>query len=96
MDECNIHSPLKFYTASDARSNPDGQLTVHNRTGKIFERVKKRHGKIFDANDEIKLSPCSLALGQHTIRCNDHLCVRGIRLVLYAARYESSNRKNFL
>jgi len=56
---------LKFYTASDARSNPDGQLTVHNRTGKIFERVKKRHGKIFDANDEIKLSPCSLALGQH-------------------------------
>lgn len=55
---------MKFYTASDARSNPDGQLTVHNRTGKIFERVKKRHGKIFDANDEIKLSPCSLALGQ--------------------------------
>lgn len=37
---------MKFYTASDARSNPDGQLTVHNRTGKIFERVKKRHGKI--------------------------------------------------
>lgn len=96
MDECNIHSPLKFYTASDARSNPDGQLTVHNRTGKIFERVKKRHGKIFDANDEIKLSPCSLVLGQHTIRYNDHLCVRGIRLVLYAIRYESSNRKNFL
>lgn len=87
---------MKFYTASDARSNPDGQLTVHNRTGKIFERVKKRHGKIFDANDEIKLSPCSLALGQYTIRCNDHLCVQGIRLVLYAARYESSNRKNFL
>lgn len=55
---------MKFYTASDARSNPDGQLTVHNRTGKIFERVKKRHGKIFDANDEIKLSPRSLALGQ--------------------------------
>lgn len=55
---------MKFYTASDARSNPDGQLTVHNRTGKIFERVKKRHGKIFDANDEIKRSPCSLALGQ--------------------------------
>nr|DAN30075.1 MAG TPA: hypothetical protein [Caudoviricetes sp.] len=56
---------MKFYTASDARSNPDGQLTAHNRTGKIFERVKKRHGKIFDANDEIKFSPCSLALGQH-------------------------------
>lgn len=28
-----------------------------------------------------------------TIRCNDHLCVQGIRLVLYATRYESSNRK---
>jgi type I restriction enzyme M protein len=56
---------LKFYTASDARSNPDGQLTVHNRVEKIFERVKKRHGKIFDANDEIKRSPRSLALGQH-------------------------------
>lgn len=55
---------MKFYTASDARSNPDGQLTVHNRTGKIFERVKKRHDNIFDANDEIKLSPRSLALGQ--------------------------------
>ena len=96
MDECNIHSPLKFYTASDARSNPDGQLTVHNRTGKIFERVKKRHGKIFDANDEIKRSPCSLVLGRHTIRYNDHLCVWGISLVLYATRYESSNRKNFL
>ena len=96
MDECNIHSPLKFYTASDARSNPDGQLTVRNRVEKIFEHVKKRHGNIFDANDEIKLSQCSLVLGQHTIRCNDHLCVRGIRLVLYATRYESSNRKKFL
>jgi type I restriction enzyme M protein len=39
----------------------DGQLTVQKRIGKIFERVKKRHGKIFDANDEIKLSPRSLA-----------------------------------
>ena len=28
---------------------------------KIFQRVKKRHGKIFDANDEIKLTPRSLA-----------------------------------
>lgn len=60
---------MKFYTASDARSNPDGQLTVHNRTGKIFERVKKRHGKIFDANDEIKLSPCSLVLYVVMIIC---------------------------
>jgi len=60
-DERNIPNPLEFYTTSDERSNPDGQLTVRNRIGKIFERVKKRHGKIFDANDEIKLSPRSLA-----------------------------------
>lgn len=60
-DERNIPKPLDFYTTSEERSNPDGQLTVQKRIGGIFERVKKRHGKIFDANDEIKLSPRSLA-----------------------------------
>lgn len=60
-DERNIPKPLEFYTTSDERSNPDGQLTVQKRISKIFERVKKRHGKIFDANDEIKLTPRSLA-----------------------------------
>lgn len=60
-DERNIPKPLEFYTTSDERSNPDGQLTVRKRISAIFERVKKRHGKIFDANDEIKLSPRSLA-----------------------------------
>lgn len=55
---------MKFYTASDERFNPDGQLTVRNRVEKIFEHVKKRHDNIFDANDEIKRSPRSLALGQ--------------------------------
>ena len=60
-DERNIPQPLEFYTTSNERSNPDGQLTVQKRIGKIFERVKKRHGKIFDANDEIKLTPRSLA-----------------------------------
>ena len=60
-DERNIPNPLEFYTTSEERSNPDGQLTVRKRISKIFERVKKRHGKIFDANDEIKLSPRSLA-----------------------------------
>lgn len=96
MDECNIHSPLKFYTASDARSNPDGQLTVHNRTGKIFERVKKRHGKILTQMMKSNSVRAAWCWDSITIRCNDHLCVQGIRLVLYAARYESSNRKNFL
>ena len=60
-DERNIPNPLEFYTTSDERSNPDGQLTVQKRMSKIFQRVKKRHGKIFDANDEIKLTPRSLA-----------------------------------
>ena len=60
-DERNIPNPLEFYTTSEERSNPDGQLTVQKRIRKIFEHVKKRHGKIFDVNDEVKLSPRSLA-----------------------------------
>lgn len=60
-DERNIPNPLDFYTTSEERSNPDGQLTVQKRISKIFQRVKKRQGKIFDYNDEIKLTPRSLA-----------------------------------
>ncbi len=60
-DERNIPNPLQFYTTSEERSNPDGQLTVKKRISNIFEKVKKRQGKIFDANDEIKLTPRSLA-----------------------------------
>ncbi len=60
-DERSFPAPLEFYTTSDERSNPDGQLTVQKRISKIFARVKKRHGKIFDPNDEIKLTPRSLA-----------------------------------
>lgn len=60
-DERNIPKLLEFYTTSEERSNPDGQLTVQKRISNIFQRVKKRHGKIFDANDEIKLTPRSLA-----------------------------------
>lgn len=60
-DERNIPKPLDFFTTSEERSNPDGQLTVKNRISKIFQRVKAHHGKIFDANDEIKLTPRSLA-----------------------------------
>ncbi len=61
QDERNISAPLEFYTTSEERSNPDGQLTVKKRISKIFEDVKKKYGKIFDSNDEIKLSPRSLA-----------------------------------
>lgn len=62
-DERNIPKPLEFYATSEERSNPDGQLTVKKRISKIFERVKnkKKYRLIFDTNDEIKLSPRSLA-----------------------------------
>lgn len=62
-DERNITKPLEFYATSDERSNIDGQLTVKKRISKIFEQVKnkKKYRQIFDANDEIKLSPRSLA-----------------------------------
>lgn len=60
-DERNIPNPLEFYATSEERSNSDGQLTVKKRITKIFEKVKKKHGKIFEANEEIKLQPRSLA-----------------------------------
>lgn len=60
-DERNIPEPLEFYTTSEERSNSDGQLTVKKRISKIFDKVKKKHGRIFEANDEIKLHPRSLA-----------------------------------
>ena len=62
-DERNITKPLEFYATSDERSNPDGQLTVKKRISKIFEQVKrkKKYKEIFDPNDELKLSPRSLA-----------------------------------
>lgn len=60
-DEKNIPKPLEFFATSGERNNPDGQLTVKKRVTKIFERVKKRYNKIFNANDEIILQPRSLA-----------------------------------
>ena len=61
LDEQNVGRPLEFYTTSGERSYLDGQLTVKNRISKIFEKVKKKHPQIFEANDEIKLKPRSLA-----------------------------------
>ena len=60
-DEKNGANPLEFYTTSAERGNPDGQLTVKKRISQIFERVKKRYEQIFEENDEIMLSPRSLA-----------------------------------
>lgn len=59
-DERNIPNDLEFYTTSGERSNPDGQLTVANRISKIFNRVKKKHSKIFAPNETIELSNRSL------------------------------------
>ena len=60
-DERNIPNELQFFTTSEERSNPDGQLTVKKRISQIFERVKMKHGKIFEPTDELKLQPRSLA-----------------------------------
>jgi len=60
-DERNIPTPLEFYATSKERNNPDGQLTVKKRISQVFTHVKKKHGKIFDTNEEILLAPRSLA-----------------------------------
>lgn len=60
-DEKNIPASLDFYATSKERNNPDGQLTVKKRISQIFSRVKKKHGKIFETNEEILLTPRSLA-----------------------------------
>jgi len=56
-DERNLLEPVEFYTSSKERNYKDGQASVYKRISKIFEEVKKRHGQIFDKNDEIKLLP---------------------------------------
>ncbi len=56
-DERNLLEPIEFYTTSKERNYKDGQASVYKRISKIFEDVKKRHGQIFDKNDEIKLAP---------------------------------------
>jgi len=60
-DERNIPAQLEFFATSKERGNPDGQLTVKNRVTQIFERVKRKHGKIFGESEEISLTPRSLA-----------------------------------
>ncbi len=60
-DERNFPNPLEFYATAREKKSNDGRLTVFNRIGKIFKAVKKQYPAIFDANDEIKLQPRSLA-----------------------------------
>lgn len=80
-DEKNIPNPLEFYATSGERSTPDGQLTVQKRIGKIFDQVKRKHSRIFDRNDEIKLKPRSLAhviseLQKYSL-LNTHIDIKG-------------------
>ncbi len=80
-DERNIGKPLEFYASSGERSNPDGQLTVKKRITAIFEQVKKKHSRIFDRNEEIKLKPRSLAyivseLQKYSL-LNTHIDIKG-------------------
>jgi type I restriction enzyme M protein len=60
-DERDIPAQLEFYATSKERNNPDGQLTVKKRISQIFARVKRKHGKIFERNEEILLTSRSLA-----------------------------------
>ena len=60
-DERNFPNPLEFYATAQEKKSNDGRLTVFNRISKIFKAVKKLYPAIFDANDEIKLQPRSLA-----------------------------------
>jgi type I restriction enzyme M protein len=60
-DERNVRSPLEFYATALEKKSNDGRLTVFNRISKIFDAVKRQYLAIFDANDEIKLQPRSLA-----------------------------------
>ncbi len=60
-DERNIPNELEFFTTSQERNNPDGQLTVKKRIDKIFEKVKNKFNKIFDKNDELLLTPRTTA-----------------------------------
>ena len=60
-DEHNLPHPLEFYATSAERRTRDGQLMVQKRINGIFEKVKSTHGKIFDDDAAIELSPRSLA-----------------------------------
>lgn len=60
-DERNIPYELQFYATSGEKKDSDGQLTVKNRISKIFNSVKSKHDKIFTTNEEILLTPRSLA-----------------------------------
>lgn len=60
-DERNLFEEPEFFVSTKERDTPDGQLTVKKRLEKIFTKVKAKHKQIFEHNDEIKLSPRTIA-----------------------------------
>jgi type I restriction enzyme M protein len=60
-DERNLPHSLEFYATAREKKSNDGRLTVVKRISKIFDAVKKQYPAIFNAADEIKLQPRSLA-----------------------------------
>lgn len=60
-DERNLFEEPEFFVSTKERSNPDGQITVKKRIEKIFTKVKEKQKQIFEQNDELKLSPRTIA-----------------------------------
>lgn len=60
-DERNFPEPLEFFATAKEKMSRDGQLTVKNRIGKIFQKVIQTYPQLFESKDEIKLNPRSLA-----------------------------------
>jgi type I restriction enzyme M protein len=60
-DERNLFEEPEFFVSTKERSNPDGQVTVKKRIEKIFTKVKEKQKQIFELNDELKLSPRTIA-----------------------------------
>jgi type I restriction enzyme M protein len=60
-DERNLFEEPEFFVSTKERNNPDGQLTVKKRIEKIFTKVKEKQKQIFEQNDELKLSPRTIA-----------------------------------
>lgn len=60
-DERNLFEEPEFFVSTKERNNPDGQITVKKRIEKIFTKVKEKQKQIFEQNDELKLSPRTIA-----------------------------------
>lgn len=61
QDEKDIINDIQFYVTSSERNNPDGQLTAKKRVNHLFEQVKSKYPQIFQPNDELALSPRTVA-----------------------------------